>query len=81
LSGSVSGSNGNVWRIGNASNTSNIANSGMTGGTFSYKTPDGSDGADVNLASLSQSDFTALGWDFTGTWKMQNNYPVLKWQQ
>jgi hypothetical protein len=60
--------------------TNNIANSGMTGGSFTNNTAIGKDGADVTLPAV-QSDFkTTLGWDFTSTWVMSGGYPVLRWQ-
>ncbi|MDR1933015.1 MAG: hypothetical protein LBQ57_09385 [Spirochaetales bacterium] len=66
--------------------SNNIANSAMTGPvtvTFTDKTANGRDGADVSVPP-NKSDFTALGWDFTpgsGIWKMGGDgYPVLQWQ-
>jgi hypothetical protein len=61
----------------------NIANSAMTGGTFSDKTAngkDGKDGEDVSLPVAQTTFQNTLGWDFTNTWKMPGGYPVLKWQ-
>jgi hypothetical protein len=77
LSGSVSAASG-AWRIASGGTlTNNIANSDMTGGTFSDKTANGRDGADVTLPPA-QNAYT--GWDFTNTWEMSGGYPVLQWQ-
>jgi hypothetical protein len=57
----------------------NIANSAMSGGSFTSNA-NGLDGADC-AAKPSQSDFTTLGWDFSTIWKMGgDDYPVLQWQ-
>jgi hypothetical protein len=42
--------------------------------------PDGLDGADA-AEPLTEADFTALGWDFDGVWRMGGDgCPVLRWQ-
>jgi hypothetical protein len=44
------------------------------------KGANGKDGADTS-AQPSRTDYEALGWDFSGVWKMGGGgYPVLQWQ-
>jgi hypothetical protein len=57
---------------------SNIANSAMTGGSFSSNA-NGADGADKDSAAIAnQSTYTDMGWDFSAVWKMESGYPVLR---
>jgi hypothetical protein len=84
---SVSVNGGTVKRIvgwsggGSFSLTNNIANSAMSGGSWTANA-DGPDGANVSVPA-NKSDFeTTLGWDFTDVWKWKTDEsrPVLKWQ-
>lgn len=38
----------------------------------------GRDGADTMSATPGQSVYAALGWDFSGVWRMNGSYPVLR---
>jgi hypothetical protein len=60
----------------------NIANSAMTGGTWTDKGLDKKDGADSTSSPPAQSEYgtPGLGWNFTSEWKWQGSRPVLKWQ-
>jgi hypothetical protein len=80
LSASVSGASANRVAPSGATLTNNIANSAMTGGSFSDKTANGSDGANVSVPVPQTTFQTTLVWDFTNAWKMQGSYPVLQWQ-
>jgi hypothetical protein len=78
-----------VYRIGGLSDLdgepvveNNIAWSGMpvSGGSVASKGANGEDGADC-AAKPEQGAYTALGWDFSGVWKMgADGYPGLRYE-
>jgi hypothetical protein len=84
LSDSGSATSREIHRIAlnsSADFTSNIANSGMTGDSFSDKTASGKDGANTGVPAPRSAFETTLGWNFVTIWKMSEDYPVLQWQQ
>jgi hypothetical protein len=87
---SAAGAVWNVYRIAGAGHpaeqdtglfTNNIAYSGMTVTNHTGEVAAdaaGKDGADTATATPAESAYTALGWDFSGVWRMSGGYPVLR---
>jgi hypothetical protein len=83
-----SGSEWNVYRIAGAGSegddtgvfTNNIAYSGITVTNHAaswLKTDGGNDGTDC-VEKPGQTAYSGMGWDFSGVWRMDDGYPVLR---
>jgi hypothetical protein len=89
---SASGAEWNIYRIAGAGDSTaqdtgefanNIAWSDLpvTRGGAPYSADsdaNGKDGEDTLSAKPAQSEYAALGWDFSGVWRMDGGYPALR---
>jgi hypothetical protein len=76
IAGPGTGLNQSIWEA-------NIANAALVEGENAIAPETDAGGYDGENcdAKPAQAAYEALGWDFVSVWKMDGDYPVLKWQQ